>query len=245
MNTKIFYKIKVPMLFAVILLFNCHSAKADFFFGEPVNLGPVINTASVDATNCISSDNLELYFGSNRPGGLGDLDIWVSTRQNVNEAWGPAYNIGAPVNSPYVEAYPSISSDGLTLYFSDLYSGTPRPGGLGGADIWMATRSSRNDPWATPVNLGAPINSSAMDISPTISGDGLILVFASSRVGTSGPYDLWMSTRATVQDPWDTPVNLGANVNSTDGELECSMSADGLALFFPSGRAGGFSTYDL
>jgi hypothetical protein len=234
----------VSAIISILVAFGGRT-NADFVFGEPENLGPVINTSSIDATNCISSDNLELYFGSNRPGGLGDLDIWVSTRQSIYEAWGPPYNIGAPVNSPYVEAYPSISSDGLTLYFSDLYSGMPRPGGLGGADIWMTKRSSRNGNWTAPVNLGAPINSSGMDISPTISGDGLILVFASSRAGTRGPYDLWMSTRATVEDPWGTPVNLGTNVNSADGELECSMSADGLALFFPSGRPGGFSTYDL
>jgi hypothetical protein len=221
------------------------SAKADFTFGRPQNLGPVINTASADAMTCTSADHLELYFGSSRPGGLGDADLWVSTRQSVNDPWGPPTNLGATVNSPYTEAYPSLSSDGLTLYFSDLYSGTLRPGGLGGADIWVTTRTSHNDAWTTPANLGAPINSSAMDLSPTVSGDGLILVFASSRAGTSGPYDLWMSTRATVQDPWGSPVNLGANVNSSAGELECSLSADGLVLFFASGRAGGLSNYDL
>ena len=173
------------------------------------------------------------------------MDIWISMRQSINEPWEPPVNLSSPVNSPYVEAYPSLSSDGLTLYFSDLYSGTPRPGGLGGADIWMTTRATRNDPWTTPVNLGAPINSSAMEISPSVSGDGLILVFASSRTGTSGPYDLWMSTRLNNQDPWDPPVNLGASVNGTSGELECSLSADGLALFFASGRPGGLSQYDL
>jgi len=235
----------IPLVLALTLGMVTAAAKADFTFGEPTNMGPGLNTASVDATNCTAADDLELYFGSNRPGGFGDLDIWVSTRQSINEAWGPPANIGTPVNSPYVEAYPSLSSDGLTLYFSDLYSGPPRPGSLGGADIWMARRSSRNDPWTTPVNLGSPINSSAMDISPTVSGDGLILVFASSRAGTSGPYDLWMSTRATVQDPWGPPVNLGATVNGSYGELECSLSRDGLALFFASGRPGGLSQYDL
>jgi hypothetical protein len=238
-------KIVAVLAIVGILVILGGRANADFIFGEPVNLGPGINSAFADASNCTSADHLELYFCSNRPGGLGDMDIWVSTRQSIDEPWEPPVNLGSPVNSTYVEAYPSLSSDGLTLYFSDLYSGMPRPGGLGGADIWMATRLSRNDPWTAPVNLGAPINSSAMDISPTISGDGLILVFASSRAGTSGPYDLWMSTRATVQDPWGTPINLGVNVNSSDGELECSMSADGLALFFPSGRPGGFSNYDL
>jgi len=246
MDTKNFYKIKVPALFSVMLLLACHSAKADFTFREPVNLGPVINSAFADASNCTSADHLELYFCSNRPGGLGDLDIWVSVRQSIEEPWEPPVNLGSPVNSQYVEAYPSLSSDGLTLYFSDLYTGTPRPGGLGGADIWMTARSSCDDPWTAPVNLGAPVNSSAMDICPTVSGDGLTLVFASSRIGTGGPYDLWMSTRAEAQDPWGTPVNLGANVNSSSyGELECSMSADGLALFFASGRPGGLSNYDL
>jgi hypothetical protein len=235
----------ITLVLVLILGLVTEITYADFTFGPPTNLGPLLNTASVDATNCTSADNLELYFGSNRPGGFGNVDIWVSTRQSINEAWGSPFNIGEPVNSPYVEAYPSLSSDGITLYFSDLYSGTPRPGGLGGADIWMATRSSRNDPWSTPVNLGAPINSSAMDISPTVSADGLILVFASSRYGTSGPYDLWMSTRATVEDTWSPPVNLGTDVNGIYGELECSISADGLALFFASGRPGGLSQYDL
>jgi len=234
------------MLFLVMLLFICHSAKADFVFGEPVNLGPVINSGFADASNCTSADHLELYFCSNRPGGLGDMDIWVSARQSIDKPWEPPVNLGSPVNSPYVEAYPSLSLDGLTLYFSDLYSGTPRPGGLGGANIWMTSRSSRNDPWTEPVNLGAPVNSSAMDICPTVSGDGLTLVFASSRIGTGGPYDLWLSTRADVQDPWGTPVNLGTNINSSSyGELECSLSTDGLALFFASGRPGGLSNYDL
>ena len=236
----------ILFLLALALALATEVAKSDFIFGEPQNLGDVINTASVDASNCTSADNLELYLCSNRPGGFGDMDIWVSTRQSIDEPWGPPVNLGATVNSQYVESYPSLSSDGLTLYFSDLYSGTPRPGGLGGADIWTTTRTSRNNPWTRPVNLGAPVNSSAMDISPTVSGDSLILVFASSRTGTGGPYDLWMSTREAVQDPWGTPVNLGTNVNSDSyGELECSMSADGLALFFASGRPGGLSNYDL
>jgi hypothetical protein len=233
------------LLWLTAALTTCQIARADFVFDRPQNLGPVINSPSSDFGACTSADGLELYFASDRAGGFGTADIWLSTRPSVDVSWGPPTNLGATVNSPYMEAYPSLSSDGLTLYFSDLYSGTPRPGGLGGADIWVATRTSHNDAWTTPVNLGAPVNSSAMDLSPTVSGDGLILVFASSRAGTSGPYDLWMSTRATVQDPWGSPVNLGAYVNSSAGELECSLSADGLTLFFASGRPGGLSNYDL
>jgi len=235
----------VLFLFVAAIVLSGGSAKADFTFGKPQNLGPAVNTNSADAANCTSADDLELYFGSNWPGGFGDWDIWISTRKSINDPWGPPTNLGATVNSQYVEAYPSLSSDGLTLYFSDMYSGTPRPSGLGGADIWMTTRASRSDPWTTPVNVGAPINSTANEISPTISGDGLTLVFASSRAGGSGTYDLWMSTRASVQDAWGPAVNLGPSVNSGSFDGECGLSADGLAVFFCSGRSGGLSTYDV
>jgi Tol biopolymer transport system component len=108
----------LPLLVLVLGLL-AGQLKADFIFGEPVNLGPIINSDSSDYGPCISADGLELYFSSERTGGFGAVDIWVSTRQSVNDPWGPPTNLGPTVNSSYNEAYPSISSDGLTLYFSD------------------------------------------------------------------------------------------------------------------------------
>ena len=221
-------------------------AKADFTFGTPHNLGPIINSASSDYGACISADGLELYFASERAGGFGAGDIWVSSRQSINDPWGPPANLGATVNGPYSESYPSLSSDGLTLYFSDAYSGAPRPGGLGAGDIWMTTRPGRDASWGTPVNLGAPINSSDLDMSATISGDGLTLVFNSrDRAGGFGSWDLWMSTRTGLQDLWGPPVNLGSAVNSGNWEGECGLSWDGLALFYGSGRTGIVGAVDI
>lgn len=68
----------VVLVFIIGLLGS--SVKADFGFGKPQNLGPVVNTALRDATDCTSADNLNLYFGSNRTGGLGGWDLCVSTR---------------------------------------------------------------------------------------------------------------------------------------------------------------------
>jgi len=221
-------------------------ANADFVFGKPQNLGLVINSASSDYGACVSADSLELYFCSERPVGSGAADIWVSTRQSIDDPWGPPTNLGSTVNSPYSDSYPSLSSDGLTLYFSDAYSGSPRPGGLGGGDIWMTTRPSRNASWGAPVNMGAPINSSNLDISPTISGDGLTLVFTSNnRAGGIGSWDLWMSTRISVQDPWGPLVNLGPTVNSGAWDGECGLSWDGRAVLYDSGRAGIVGAVDM
>jgi len=80
-------------------------------------------------------DGLELFLWSDRPGSLG-LDIWVSTRDAVTDPWTPPVNLGPIVNSPLLEAQAYISSDGKTLYFS-----STRPGGLGGYDLYVTTRT--------------------------------------------------------------------------------------------------------
>ena len=106
----------------------------------------------------------------------------------------------------------------------------------------MITRATVSDPWGEPVNLGPTVNSSSDDDAPFITADGLTLFFASNR---SGPYDFWMTTRATTEDDWVTPVNLGPVVNSSAMEGCPSISADGSTLFFNSKRPGGFGSYDL
>jgi hypothetical protein len=222
--------------------------KADFIFGTPTNMGPTVNSHSVECMVCISADGLEMYFVSDRPGGQGNGDIWVCTRQNMEDSWDSPMNLGPPVNSQYNEVYPSLSADGLRLYFSDLWSGfnssPDRPGGLGGHDIWMSTRPSRTAPWTTPVNIGTPINTSQHELSPMIAGDDLTLFFASSRLG--GPtYDLWISRRTNVQDSWGQPIRLDTNINTTAEEFDCCLAPDGLMFFVESDRPDGFGGGDL
>jgi hypothetical protein len=224
-------------------------ANADFTFGEPVNLEPPINSS--DEENLfnliISADGLEMYISSDRSGGLGYIDMWCSTRENADNPWGPLVNV-QEINSRYNEAFPSLSADGLTLYFSDWFYTSPagdRPGGVGGHDLWMSTRARRNDPWGTPVNVGARLNSGSQDISPTISHDGLTFIFASKRSGGRGDYDLWMSTRPAAESDWAAPVNMGQAVNSSAYDAEPCLSTDGLALFFSSNRSGGMGSYDV
>ncbi len=74
---------------ACVVLTNAYVAKADFTFGTPTNLGPTVNSSAGDDMPSISADGLELYFGSNRPGGSGNLDLWVTTRDTKDDEWGP------------------------------------------------------------------------------------------------------------------------------------------------------------
>jgi hypothetical protein len=102
------------------------------------------------------------------------------------------------VNSAYNEQLLSLSPDGLLLLFCDNpFQGTPRSGGYGGADMWMARRASRSAPWQAPVNLGAQVNGPAADAQPRISPDGRTLYFFSER---SGIYDNWQAPIIPVVD---------------------------------------------
>jgi hypothetical protein len=223
-----------------VLSAGAGQALAQFCFGEPENLGPVVNSSYWEGGPNISADGLTLFFASFRPGGEGGDDLWMTTRTSVSSPWGPPVNLGPTVNSSAHETAPSISAEGLTLFFQ-----SSRSGGFGSWDLWMTTRASLSDPWRSPVNLGPTVNTSSGDTVPDISADGLTLFFASDRPGGEGGNDLWMTTRASVASPWEPPVNLGPTVNSSDGDGGPGISADGLTLFFASGRPGGEGGGDL
>ncbi|MHC4310616.1 MAG: hypothetical protein ACYSSN_11780, partial [Planctomycetota bacterium] len=227
---------KKTILFVLVLALSLITsvANADFIWGNAVNLGPNVNSSSNDAGPCISADGLTLYFSSNRSGGSGGYDLWFTTRATINDDWGPAVNLGQPPNSQYSYWEPSISSDGLTLYFSDGHSptfGNRLPGGLGGqGDIWMVTRISIHDAWGEPINLGPAVNSQHA-IHPSISSDSLSLYFQTHRSGALGHCDIMVATRKSMFDPFGDPVFL-KKVNAGGPDWTPDISADGLTLFF-------------
>jgi len=194
------------------------------------NVGPPVNTPYQDSGPDISADGLTLFFDSDRPGGSGESDIWVTTRTTKSDPWGTPVNLGPTVNASSYDAYPSVSMDGLTLFMQ-----SNRTGGYGKHDIWMTTRRTKDDPWTTPVNLGATVNSLAIEGDPAISPDGLALFFTSLQPGGYGIADLYLVRRATTQDSWGLSMNLGPMVNSSSAQGNASISADGLILYFAFG----------
>jgi serine/threonine protein kinase len=194
-------------------------------FGRPVNAGPVVNGSYSDVTPSISADGLSLYFASDRPGGQGSHDIWVATRASLGGAWSEPVNLGPSVNTPDLEAFPSISADGLELYFT-------RGGHRGGNHV--ALRSSPRDPWQTPVKLGVAINSeSADDWGPLVSFGGLTLYWISNRSGGVGQNDVWFTRRPVPCGEWTgCPEPLPPPISSPANEDRKCLSADELILFF-------------
>jgi len=217
-----------------IVLADGH-VKADFTFSTPIELGlPIWSPGHDPHGSCFSRDGLELYFASDRPGGFGGFDIWVSTRETIDAPWGEPVNLGPNVNSSEREIAPAISPDGLELYFTFYQD----------RNIRVCSRPSKDGPWSSPGLLGPPVGLH-QDQYPEVSADGLSLYFESMRPGGYGSYDIYVATRATENDPWGPPVNLGPTVNSSHGDGDPSISSDGLTLFFGSNRPGGSGTWDL
>lgn len=214
-------------------------------WNTPIDLGSPVNVVGHTEGPSVSTDGLELYFSSSRFGALGgkdqDYDIWVATRRTRDHAWERPVNLGRHVNSSSWELFPSISADGLELYFESY-----RPGGKGGADLWVTTRPTKNELWGEPVNLGPVVNYKSYDGHPSVSADGLSLYFVcNSTRGGFGRRDIWITRRATTQDPWGEPMNLGPTVNTFLDESGPCISADGRWLFFDRHEGPGYHYSDI
>ena len=209
-------------------------AHTDDPWGPPRNLGPTINTTANEQAPRLSSDGRRLFFSSDRPGGIGGHDIYVSRRHDWRDdfAWQPPVNLRGGVNGTDDDQTPDPFEDHAT---SILFFGSG-PIGTGATDIYSSTLLSDGSygPRAPVVEL----NSTSVDRQPAIRRDGLEIFFASDRTGTLGALDLWVATRASTSDPWSPPVNLGPTVNTTLVDARPALSFDGTTLYFQSTRPG-------
>ncbi|MBI3933566.1 MAG: hypothetical protein HY316_02670 [Acidobacteria bacterium] len=183
-------------------------------------------------------------FISDRPGGLGGTDLYVSHRRNQRDdfGWDLPENLGSGVNSSSTEVTPGSFEDpnngNFVLYFS-----SNCPGGQGGVDIYSSVL--RNDGIFGPAVLVPELSSAVGDNFPAPRNDGLELYLASNRAGTLGGNDVWVSTRPSTSAPWSTPVNLGPSINSAAGENGTTMPFNRTSLIVDSDRGGPATGRDL
>ena len=130
---------------------------------DPENMGTNINSRSWESQPSLSADGRILYFVSDRSGGFGKRDIWMS--QWIGGAWTKAVNLGPTINTAEEEVSPFIHVNGQTLYFSS--KGFT---GMGGYDIFFSEWN--DDKWSAPKNLGYPINTADDQVSLFITADG-------------------------------------------------------------------------
>jgi Tol biopolymer transport system component len=206
---------------------------ADAAFGSPENLGPGVNGEGDEGAPSLSPDELVIVFDRD------DGGIWAATRPAIDAPFGIAERLSGSVNIPFA-GFPALSADGLTLHFA-----SEREGGQGGMDLWRATRGAIAEPFGTVENLGSSVNGPSDDAMATVSADDLRIVFASTREGGMGDWDLWMADRPDAESGFVSPVNLGPDVNTEGFEGRPHLTSDGSVLMFMSDRPGGQGTIDL
>jgi hypothetical protein len=210
----------------------------------PVNLGAV-NSEFADQAPAVSKDGLSLYFQSDRPG-YGNTDLWVSRRDNEDEPWGEAVNLGEIINSTAFESRPSLSRDGHWLFFS-----STRPGGLpgGGLDLWASYREHVHDDfaWQTPTHLGPGVNrggSSEIEASYVENESGAPqLYFASNRPGGFGAFDIYVSELLTNGE-WG-PATFVPELSSATPDASVSVRFDGREAIIVRGNPPLPAGFDL
>jgi hypothetical protein len=193
-------------------------------WGVPVNLGPKVNTSFFDGFVSVSGDNQTLVFASNRPGGLGDLDIWMSTRTNALAPWGQAQHLPAPINSSAVDFPAALSRDGLLLFIKSDRSITQ---GDPAAGMYVCRRSSADQPFGSPVLIRPilGIGPGGTDVS-SLSDDGATL---------------YVGTYPIVYPQWPQYVQIG--ITRLPQLLGSRSGASGDFQFDLLGREG--ANYDI
>lgn len=202
-----------------------------------VNMGKPVNTKLNEGAQNISADGKWLFYTlCNSPDGFGSCDIYYSIK--IGDEWTYPENAGRNINSGSWDSQPSVSADGKYLFFA-----SNRPGGLGGADIYVSTMGE-DGYWQKPENAGTKINTPEDDKSPFIHPDGRTLYFSSSGLPGMGGSDLYL-IRKNPDGEWDTPMNLGYPINTAGDETTLSLSADGNTAYYASNREDALGILDL
>ncbi len=170
------------------------TADGDKGFTKAQMLGENVNSKGHEIAASITSDGSAIYFASDRPGGLGGVDIYVS-RILPNGTWGPPENLGPEINTSLDEDFPNISPDGKSLYFSSKGHTS-----MGGYDIFKADYDEATHKWGTVKNMGYPINTPEDDMNLRLSENGRYGYISALREGGYGDLDIYRVTFADV-DP--------------------------------------------
>jgi len=185
-------------------------------YSKPEELNENINSKNGDEIAAsITADGQKLFFASNRSGGIGGTDIYMSQKLPTG-IWGPAKNLGPEINTTFDEDFPNISPDGKTLYFS-----SKGHTGMGGYDIFKATWDDNLQKWTSVTNVGYPINTPEDNMNLRVSETGRYGYIAALRKGGYGDLDIYRVTFNNVEPKYSV---IKGEIVSSDTTKKISYS---------------------
>lgn len=196
-----------------------------------------VNTESLDGCPIQAPDGLSLYMASNRPNGLGGIDIWVAHRSSTDVGFGTPVNLGAPVNSEADDFCPTPVR-GKGLYFVSRRAGGCAPNS---SDMYFSRQNPAKG-WTTPSHLGCMVNSAADELSPAyVEENGTNVLYFSSNRG--GNHDIYRSVQ--LSDGTFAAPEAVTELNSAADEFRPNVRKDGREIVFDSSRSGGLGATDI
>jgi len=213
---------------------NAGSAGTQEPLFDPPELLESLASSYPDDNPTLTSDLLEIYFISTRPGGLGNADVWTARRSSPDDP----FDAPEPVLEASTDQFDSSSAvegDGLTLWVAQ-----SRTDGIGGLDILRLDRQSSDDAWQAPVL--APELSSTLDDIPRPTGNhGLTMPLGSRRAG--GMYLTYLANRPSITSAFAEPVLISELVADDRNTADAFLTDDGLTLFFAQAVSGSGDLY--
>jgi tetratricopeptide (TPR) repeat protein len=182
-------------------------------FSKPEKLDSKVNSDAEEIAASISDDGNIIYFASNRKGGFGGTDIYVTKK--IGKKWSEPKNIGSEINTPFDEDFPNLSPDGKTLYFSSKGHAS-----MGGYDIFKATLDDDGQVYSSPKNIGYPINTTDDDMNFRVSKNGKYGYIASAKAGGFGDFDIYRVSFNDVESEYS--VIIGEFTTSDQSEVNYS-----------------------
>jgi len=215
-------------------IFQAQRSDPASVFDPPVAIAELNLPTSNAAAPSLTPDEKTIVFESNRSGGSGGDDIWIAARAATTDPFSSAQPLSG-INSSSRDGNPELSADRLSLYFE-----SDRPGGLGGTDIWFATRDTPTSAFGGAVNFAA-INSSGADGHPAVSGDTQTVYFSSDRAGGAATANIWRARvrcdAAFASSSSFTASGGAATIQVNDGS-GCSWVAQTTSDWIAFGSAG-------
>jgi len=188
-----------------------------------------LNSEFEDGTPSFSADYTEVYFTRCEAGKREDKGCIIMFSRREGTQWSEPEKLELLADS-LVAAHPSVSADGMTLYFvSDI------PGGLGGKDIYRSTRSSHGGGWSRPENLGTDINTRGNEVFPFIRDDGTLYFASDGHIGMGG-LDIFRAV-AQTGDRW-LVENMKPPISSFADDFGITFESGAEKGIFSSARKG-------
>ena len=195
-------------------------------FSPPTLVTALSDPSADDEDPTFTGDLRELYFSSDR---AGDSDIWVSRRASPSDLWGAPSMVVELSSIGHVDRSPSVSLDGLSIWFTtdrELFRGR----------IWHSTRPNTQSPWAAPAPV-SELSSPNFDSAPAVDAAETTMFFSSLHQNSATQTDIYASTRASVSQPWGSPVRV-PGLDTTADEADPFVAQGGLVVFFTLTRPG-------